>query len=70
MQTNILPSALLRKLHLTLKPAVTITFDDEPTIIIKKQPRQGWAEAAREAHENEDDQSVISDVFPDEDMEE
>lgn len=79
MQTNIiqignskgiiLPSALLRKLRLTLKSAVTITLDDD-TIVIKKQPRQGWAEAAQQAHKNGDDQLVIPDVFPGENTEE
>lgn len=78
MQTNIiqignskgiiLPSDLLRKLHLTIKSAVTISLDGD-TIIIKSQPRQGWAEAAQQAHENGDDQLIIPDVFPDENME-
>lgn len=79
MQTNIiqignskgiiLPADVLRKLRLTLKSAVTITTDGD-AIIIKTQPRQGWAEAARQAHDNGDDQLIAPDVFPDENMEE
>ena len=33
---------------------------------IKAQPRQGWAEAAKRAHENGDDELLIPDVFEDE----
>lgn len=79
MQTNIiqignskgiiLPTDVLCKLRLTLKSAVTITIDGD-AIIIKSQPRQGWAEAARQAHNNGDDQLIAPDVFPDENMEE
>lgn len=73
MQTNIiqignskgiiLPADVLCKLRLTLKSAVTITIDGD-AIIIKNQPRQGWAEAARQAHDNGDDQLITPDVFP------
>lgn len=73
MQTNIiqignskgiiLPADVLRKLRLTLKSAVTITTDGD-AIIIKTQPRQGWAEVARQAHNNGDDQLIAPDVFP------
>lgn len=79
MQTNIikignskgiiLPTDVLRKLRLTLKSAVTITIEGD-AIIIKKQPRQGWAEAALQAHNNGDDQLIVPDVFPDENMKE
>ena len=34
--------------------------------MIKAQPRQGWAEAAKRAHENGDDKLLIPDVFEDE----
>ena len=33
--------------------------------MIKAQPRQGWAEAAKRAHENGDDELLIPDVFED-----
>ena len=36
---------------------------------ILKQPRQGWAEAAKRAHENGDDELLIPDVFEDEKFE-
>ena len=34
-----------------------------------EQPRQGWAEAAKRAHENGDDELLIPDVFEDEKFE-
>ena len=37
--------------------------------MIKAQPRQGWAAAAKRAHENGDDELVIPDVVEDEKFE-
>ena len=43
----ILPSEILKQLRLSLKSAVSISLDGN-NIVIKAQPRQGWAEAAKE----------------------
>ena len=40
----ILPSEILKQLRLSLKSAVSISLDGN-NIVIKAQPRQGWAEA-------------------------
>lgn len=44
-------------------------FFGRDNIVIKAQPRQGWAEAAKRAHENGDDELLIPDVFEDEKFE-
>lgn len=64
----ILSSDLLRRLGLSLKSAVNISVEGD-SIVIKAQPRQGWAEAAKRAHENGDDKLLIPDVFEDEKFE-
>ncbi|KAB4368127.1 hypothetical protein GAO41_30245 [Bacteroides thetaiotaomicron] len=64
----ILPSEVLKQLRLSLKSAVSISLDGN-NIVIKAQPRQGWAEAAKRAHENGDDELLIPDVFEDEKFE-
>ena len=53
----ILPSEILKQLRLSLKSAVSVSLDGN-NIVIKAQPRQGWAEAAKRAHENGDDELV------------
>jgi antitoxin MazE len=63
----ILPSDILRRLHLSLKSAVSVSVDGEK-IIIKSEPRQGWSEAARLMNESGDDILLIPDVFNDEDL--
>lgn len=65
----ILPAEFLRRLGLSLKSAVNISIDND-SILIKPQPRQGWAAAARQAHENGDDRLLIPDFFNDENTEE
>jgi antitoxin MazE len=64
----ILHSEVLKQLRLSLKSAVSISLDGN-NIVIKAQPRQGWAEAAKRAHENGDDELLIPDVFEDEKFE-
>ena len=49
----ILPSEILKQLRLSLKSTVSVSLDGN-NIVIKAQPRQGWAEAAKRAHENGD----------------
>ena len=41
----ILPSEILKQLRLSLKSTVSVSLDGN-NIVIKAQPRQGWAEAA------------------------
>lgn len=54
-QGIILPSGLLRQLGLSFKSVVNIEIDNG-AIIIKPDPRHGWAEAAKQMHEADDDQ--------------
>ena len=44
----ILPSEILKQLRLSLKSAVSISLDGN-NIVIKAQPRQGWAEGGEMA---------------------
>lgn len=55
----ILPSEILKQLRLSLKSTVSVSLDGN-NIVIKAQPRQGWAEAAKRAHENGDDELYIA----------
>jgi len=63
----ILPSNLLKKLNLSLKSSVNIEIDGE-SIIIRPEPRQGWAEAAMQMHAIEDDKMLLPEIFKDEDL--
>ena len=63
-QGIILPSILLRQLHLSFKSTVHIEIDNG-AIIIKPDPRQGWAEAAQEMSAAGDDELLLGD-FPNE----
>lgn len=63
-QGIILPSLLLRQLNLSFKSAVQVEIQDG-AIIIKPDPRQGWAEAAKQMHEAGDDELLLGD-FPNE----
>lgn len=64
----ILPSDILKQLSLSLKSAVNITLEGK-NIVIKAEPRQGWAEAAMQAHMDNEDTMLIPDIFEDEKME-
>ncbi|WP_419803066.1 AbrB/MazE/SpoVT family DNA-binding domain-containing protein [Mucilaginibacter sp.] len=61
-QGIILPAVLLRKLNLSLKSTVQIKIDNG-VIVIKPEPRQGWAEAAKQMHAASDDELLLGD-FP------
>jgi antitoxin MazE len=63
-QGIILPSMLLRQLKLSFKSTVQIEIDNG-SIIIKPDPREGWAEAAKQMYAAEDDK-LLSDDFPNE----
>jgi antitoxin MazE len=64
----ILPSAMLRRLRLSLKSAVNMSLSGEH-IVIAAEPRQGWAEAAKNAHKTGGDKLLVPDVFEDEKFE-
>jgi len=68
-QGIILPSALLRQLELSFKSVVNIEIDNG-AIIIKPDPRQGWAEAAQQMYEATDDQPLLGDFSSEFDKEE
>jgi len=78
MQTNIiqvgnskgiiLPANLLKRLRLSTKDLVDIHLEGD-RIVIKASPRQGWEAAAEAMHAAGDDQLILPDVFPDEDIE-
>lgn len=64
----ILPSEILKQLRLSLKSAVNVSLDGN-NIVIKAQPRQGWAEAAKRLHAEGGDELLIPNVFEDETFE-
>lgn len=68
-QGIILPSALLRQLNLTPKSSVEVDIDNG-NIIIKPNPRQGWAEAAKQMHAEKDDGLLLDDFSNEFDREE
>lgn len=68
-QGIILPSVLLRQLKLSFKSAVQIEIENG-AIIIKPDPRQGWAEAAKQMHAEGDDKLLLSDFSNEFDKEE
>jgi len=63
-QGIILPSVLLRQLNLSFKSTVQVEIQDG-NLIIKPDPRQGWAEAAKQMHAASDDGLLLGD-FPNE----
>lgn len=65
----IIPSEWLKRLNLSLKSLVDISLDGNH-IVIKAQPRQGWAEAARKCNEAGDDELLIPDMLEGEKTEE
>ena len=63
-QGIILPSMLLRQLKLSNRSSVEIEISNG-SIVIKPEPRQGWAEAAKMMNANGDDSIILPD-FPNE----
>lgn len=68
-QGIILPAALLRQLKLSFKSSVQIEVDNG-AIVIKPEPRQGWAEAAKLMSSAGDDELIIGDLSNEFDKEE
>ncbi len=63
-QGIILPALLLRQLNLSFKSTVQVEIQDG-NLIIKPDPRQGWAEAAKQMNAAADDGLLLGD-FPNE----
>ncbi len=63
----ILPSDILRKLRLSLKSAVNVSVKGE-SIVIRSEPRQGWADAFKQYALSGEEESFFPDVFNDEDL--
>lgn len=68
-QGIIIPAMLLRKLNLSFKSTVQIEINNG-AIIIKPDPRQGWAEAAQQMHASGDDELLLDDLSTDFEKEE
>ena len=60
-QGIILPSMLLRQLKLSNRSTVELEISNG-NIVIKPEPRQGWAEAAKTMHASGDDNLLITDL--------
>lgn len=60
-QGIILPSMLLRQLKLSNRSTVELEIDNG-SIIIKPEPRQGWAEAAKQMSAADDDHLLLGDL--------
>ncbi|CAG4990685.1 hypothetical protein DYBT9275_00590 [Dyadobacter sp. CECT 9275] len=60
-QGIIIPASLLRKLNLSFKSTVQVEIDNG-AIVIKPEPRPGWAEAAQQMHEGKDDELLMDDT--------
>lgn len=58
----ILPPKLLQQLNLSSASTVEIEVENG-NIIIKPEPRQGWAEAAKQMHLADDDQLLSRDTL-------
>lgn len=60
-QGIIIPSMLLRKLKLSNRSTVELEINNG-TIVIKPEPREGWAEAAKLMRTEGDDQLLLGDL--------
>ena len=68
-QGIILPSTLLKQLKLSNRSTVELELDNG-TIIIKPEPRQGWADAAKQMSAAGDHQPLLGDFENEFDREE
>ena len=60
-QGIILPASILRQLNLSFKSSVQVEVDNG-AIVIRPEPRQGWAEAAQQMHQEGDDNLLMGDL--------
>jgi antitoxin MazE len=64
-----LSKSILERYNITDK--IDLIFEDDQIIIRPiSVPRKGWGKAFQKMHENGDDQLLIDDVFPDENLDE
>ena len=64
-----LSKTLLEKYN--IKDQVELELERDQIIIKpKKEPRKGWEKAFKEMHENKDDETLLPDVFEDENLDE
>ena len=64
-----LSKTLLEKYN--IKDQVELELEKDQIIIKpKKEPRKGWDKAFKEMHENKDDETLMPDVFEDENLDE
>lgn len=63
----ILPTALLKKLKLSVESMVRVFVEDD-AIVIKPVPRQGWESAAKQMHAYGEDALLMPEVFDDENI--
>ncbi|WP_439555114.1 AbrB/MazE/SpoVT family DNA-binding domain-containing protein [Dyadobacter sp.] len=68
-QGIIIPSVFLRQLKLSSKSSVQVEVSDG-VLMIKPDPRQGWAEAAARMHAAGDDKLLLEDSMNEFDKEE
>lgn len=60
----VIPPGILHAVGLNAESAVSI-YVDQDAIVIRPYARQGWAAAAKTAHERGDDNLLAADVFED-----
>ena len=64
-----LSKTLLEKYN--IKDRVELELEKDQIIIKpKNEPRKGWEKAFKEMHENKDDETLLPDVFEDENLDE
>jgi antitoxin MazE len=68
-QGIILPASVLRQLNLSFKSTVQVEVENG-AIVIKPEPRLGWAEAAQQMQAEEDDKLLMDDLPTDFEKEE
>ena len=63
-----LSKTILEKYH--IQDSIELDLEADCIVLrpIKKNPREGWAEAFRAMHENGDDELLIDDFFEDENL--
>jgi len=63
----ILPIEILRQLSLSSESTVNVSVDNN-AIVLKNEPSQGWAKAAKEFVESGNEENFFPDFFKNEDL--
>jgi antitoxin MazE len=70
-QGIILPASFLKELNIDSNTPLEMELAEDRIVIHKQEePRKGWAEACKLAHDCGDDSLIIPDIFNDESFEE